>query len=87
VEVKIMRRERELINFSSTRSFNSEINLEATISVIEAEDILSKNYILYLYNDEGDEIGKFIGDTFPEAVRRAYASFGDLMIESWNKIL
>ena len=81
---KVMREEKEIITLRSPFPFNEEISLEAFISVVKADDILPKKYILYLNTSEGEEIEKHQVSNFSEAVRIAYRAFGDFLISSWD---
>ena len=42
-----MREEHEVLILTSPMPFNAEVRLEAYIAVMEAEDILPKQYVLY----------------------------------------
>ena len=79
-----MRSEIEIISFSSEQPFNSEIYLIAVINKLEATDILKTEYLLYVYGSDGDERGSYTFDSFPEAVRKAYGEFGNLMVYAWD---
>ncbi|MDA7681344.1 hypothetical protein N8603_03050 [Verrucomicrobiales bacterium] len=78
------RPEIEIISFSSQQPFNSEIYLTAVINKLEATDILNTEYLLYVYGSDGDERGLYSFDSFPEAVRKAYEEFGNLMVYAWD---
>ena len=79
-----MREEHEVLILTSPLPFNAEVGLEAFISVVKADDILPKKYILYLNTSEGEEIEKHEVSNFSEAVRIAYRAFGDFLISSWD---
>ena len=81
-----MRSEIEIISFSSEQPFNSEIYLTAVINKLEATDILNTEYLLYVYGSDGDERGLYSFDSFPEAVRKAYEEFGNLMVYAWDEL-
>ena len=80
-----MREEHEILILYSPAPFNAEINLEAYISVIEAEDILPKQYVMYINTSEGQELQKYVLSSFSEAVRKAYQDFGDFVIGAYDK--
>ena len=80
-----MRQEHEVLILNSPMPFNAEVGLEAYIAVMEAEDILPKKYILYLNTSEGEELEKHELSSFSEAIRKAYKSFGDFVIHSWDR--
>ena len=80
------RSETEIISFSSEQPFNSEIYLTAVINKLEATDILNTEYLLYVYGSDGDERGSYSYNSFPEAVRKAYEEFGDLMVYAWDEL-
>ena len=79
-----MREEHEVLILTSPMPFNAEVGLEAYIAVMEAEDILPKQYVLYINTSEGEEIEKHEVSNFSEAVRIAYRAFGDFLISSWD---
>ena len=79
------RPEIEIISFSSQQPFNSEIYLTAVINKLEATDILNTEYLLYVYGSDGDERGLYSFDSLPEAVRKAYEEFGNLMVYAWDE--
>lgn len=80
-----MRKETEIISFSSSQPFNSEIYLVAYISKVDAEDILTDKYLLYIETGEGQRLNEYSFQTFSECVRKAHMDFGDLMIRSWDE--
>ena len=80
-----MREEHEVLILTSPMPFNAEVRLEAYIAVMEAEDILPKQYVLYINTSEGEEIEKHELSSFSEAIRKAYKSFGDFVIHSWDR--
>ena len=80
------RPEIEIISFSSQQPFNSEIYLTAVINKLEATDILNTEYLLYVYGSDGDERDSYSFDSFPEAVRKAYGEFGNLMVYTWDEL-
>jgi len=80
-----MRDEQHLLNLYCPPVFKSEVSLEAIIAVQEAEDILPKQYVLYINTSEGEELEKHELSSFSEAVRKAYKSFGDFVIHSWDR--
>ena len=55
-----MREEHEVLILTSPMPFNAEVGLEAYIAVMEAEDILPKQYVLYINTTEGKELEKQI---------------------------
>ena len=81
-----MRKETEIISFSSSQPFNSEIYLVAYISKVDAEDILSDKFILYIETGEGQRLEEYSFQTFSECVRQAHMDFGDLMLRSWDQL-
>tara|TARA_R100000734_G_C3199530_1_gene18942 strand:+ start:155 stop:406 length:252 start_codon:yes stop_codon:yes gene_type:complete len=80
-----MRDEQHLLNLYCPPVFKSEVSLEAIIAVLEAEDILPKQYLVYINTDEGQELEKFVSTSFSEAIRKAYKSFGDYVIHEWDR--
>jgi len=58
--------------------------LEAYIAVMEAEDILPKQYVLCINTSEGEELERHQLSSFSEAIRKAYKSFGDFVIHLWD---
>tara|TARA_Y100000592_G_C5260879_1_gene217274 strand:+ start:177 stop:428 length:252 start_codon:yes stop_codon:yes gene_type:complete len=80
-----MREEHEVLILTSPMPFNAEVGLEAYIAVMEAEDILPKQYVLYINTSEGEEIEKHQLSSFSEAIRKAYKSFGDFVIHAWDR--
>lgn len=80
-----MRSEHHVLNLHCPALFKSEISLEAIIAVLEAEDVLPRQYVVYINTDEGEELEKFVSTSFSEAIRKAYKSFGDFVIHSWDR--
>ncbi|MDB4722192.1 hypothetical protein OAF65_10775 [Verrucomicrobiales bacterium] len=80
-----MREEHEILILNSPMPFNAEVSLEGYISVMEAEDILPKQYVLYINTSEGQELQKYVLSSFSEAIRKAYQSFGDFVIGAYDK--
>jgi len=80
-----MRRSQNIITFYSPYSFESDFRLTAEISRISEEDILEEEFLLILYDDEGEEFKSISFGSFSEACRSAHDEFASLMIHNWSE--